>query len=212
MINLNARNLDLDPTLSCLWDRKGVITGSFDLTGEITANVQQQKMSETFRGNLILSARNGRVYHSTVLAKTFDLLNVTEIYRGQLPDLMNEGCAYDSITVRAALKNGKLMVEDAVFDGRCAKMVWKGDIDLTSQKVNFTVLVSPLKTVDRVIRHLPLVGRMLGDSLVTIPIQVTGDLSDPNVTPFSPSAVDSGLLSTMKKAFSFPFTLIQPLQ
>ena len=212
MIHLNAHNLDLDSTLSCLWDRKGVITGSFDLTGEITANVQQQRMSETFRGNLILNARNGRVYHSTVLAKTFDLLNVTEIYRGQLPDLMNEGCAYDSITARAALKNGKLMVKDAVFDGRCAKMVWTGEIDLESQKVKFTVLVSPLKTVDRVIRHIPLVGRMLGDSLVSIPIQVTGDLSDPNVTPFSPSAVDSSLLGTMKKAFRFPFKLIQPLQ
>ena len=50
IINPAARNQELDPTLTCLWDRKGVITGSFDLAGEITANVQPEKMSETFRG------------------------------------------------------------------------------------------------------------------------------------------------------------------
>lgn len=211
LINLNGRNLDLDSTLSCLWARKGVITGSFDLSGEITANVQP-KMGEAFRGEFLLNARNGRVYRSTVLAKTFDLLNVTEIYRGQLPDLMNEGCAYDTITARAALKNGKLLVEDAVFDGRCAKMLWTGEIDLESRKVNFTVLVSPLKTVDRIISSIPMVGKILGDSLVSIPLHVTGDLSDPNVSPFAPSAVDSSLLNTMKKVFRLPFTLMQPLR
>ncbi len=37
LINLDARNLDLDSTLACLWEKKGIITGAFDLRGEITA-------------------------------------------------------------------------------------------------------------------------------------------------------------------------------
>ncbi len=212
LINMDARNLDLDSTLACLWEKKGIITGAFDLQGEITAKVQQQNMSETFQGSLDLFARDGRVYRSTVLAKIFDLLNFTEIYRGRLPDLVREGCAYDSIRARAALKNGKIMVEDAIFDGRCAKMVWTGEVDLASQKVNFTVLVSPLKTVDTVVRNIPLLGHILGGSLVSIPIKVTGDLNDPTVIPLSPSAVGSGLLGTMKRVFQLPFRLIQPLQ
>ncbi len=169
-------------------------------------------MSETFQGSLNLFARDGRVYRSTILAKIFDLLNFTEIYRGRLPDLANEGCAYDSIRVRAALKNSKIMVEDAIFDGRCAKMVWTGEIDLTSQKLNFTILVSPLKTVDTVVRNIPLIGNILGGTLVSIPVRVTGDLSNPTVIPLSPSAVGSGLLGTMKRVFQLPFTLMQPLQ
>jgi hypothetical protein len=212
LINMDARNLDLDSTLACLWEKKGILTGAFDLQGEITAKVQQPNMSETFQGSLDLFARNGRVYRSTVLAKIFDLLNFTEIYRGRLPDLVHEGCAYDSIRARAALKNGKIMVEDAIFDGRCAKMVGTGEVDLASQKVNFTVLVSPLKTVDMVVRNIPLLGHILGGSLVSIPVKVTGDLNDPTVIPLSPSAVGSGLLGTMKRVFQLPFTLIQPLQ
>jgi hypothetical protein len=212
VIKLDARNLDLDPTISCLWDRKGIITGAFNLEGEVTAKIQQQNLNEVLQGGLKLVAWNGRVYRSTVLAKIFDLLNFTEIYRGRLPDLAHEGCAYDSFRARAALKNGQLIVEDAIFDGRCAKMVGTGTIDLESQKVNFTVLVSPLKTVDTVIRHIPLVGNLLGGSLVSIPVRVGGDLSNPSVIPLSPSAVGSGLLGTMKRVFQLPFTLTQPLQ
>ncbi len=212
MINLDARNLDLDPTLSCLWDKKGVLTGSFDLQGEITAKVQQENMSETLKGSLNFVARDGRVYRSTVLAKIFDLLNFTEVYRGRLPDLAHEGCAYDSIRATATLKNGKLLLNDVIFDGRCAKMVGTGEVDLASQKVKFTVLVSPLKTVDTVVRNIPLVGSLLGGSLVSIPVKVTGDLNDPTVVPLSPSAVGSGLLGTMKRVFRLPFTLTQPLK
>lgn len=212
IVNPAARNLDLNAALACLFDRKGFITGTFDLDGEITAKVQPEKMVETFRGNFNLEARDGHVYRSPVLSRIFTLLNVTEIYRGRLPDLMHEGCAYDSIKARATLKNGKILVEDAVFDGHCAKMVWTGEVDLATLKVDFTVLVSPFKTVDTVIRHIPLLGSILGGTLVTIPVQVAGDISDPGVIPLPPTAVGSGLLNTMKKVLQFPFTLQQPLQ
>ena len=165
-----------------------------------------------FGASLNLEARDGRVYRSTVLSKIFALLNVTEIYRGKLPDLVQEGCAYDSLKARATLKNGKVLFEDVVFDGHCAKLVGTGAIDLASLQVDFTVLVSPFKTVDTVIRHVPLLGRALGGTLVTIPVKVTGDLTDPSVIPLSPSAVGSGLLNTMKNVFQLPFTLTQPLQ
>jgi hypothetical protein len=209
---LDARNLHLDPTLACLWDRRGAITGVFDLKGEVSALLTRRNMAETLEGKLDFVARKGRVYHSLVLAKIFDLLNVTEIYRGQLPDLANEGCAYDSIKVGAILKHGKLLLENAVFDGLCAKMVGSGEIDLQTRKVNVTILVSPLKTVDSMVRHIPLLGNILGGSLVSIPVRVTGDLSSPTVTPLSPSSVGEGLAAYMKRVFQLPFKLIQPLK
>jgi uncharacterized protein YhdP len=211
-ISLDARNLDLNHTVTCLWDRKDAITGTFDLDGKMVVKMQQPEMTEIFRGSFNLVARNGRVYRSTVLAKIFDLLNFTEIYRGQLPDLIHEGCAYDSIRASATLRKDKLLLDNAIFDGRCAKMVWTGEIDLTKHSLNFTVLVSPFKTVDRVIQHLPLIGRISGGSAVSIPVKVTGDLSDPKVIPLAPSAVGSSLLGFMERVFQLPFRLIQPLQ
>jgi hypothetical protein len=209
---LDARNLDLDPTLACLWDRKGAITGVFDLKGEIMAMLTRQNLTDSLEGRLDFVAHSGRVYHSIVLAKIFDLLNVTEIYRGQLPDLAHDGCAYDSIKAGTTLKNGKLLLEDAVFDGLCAKMVASGEIDLKTRKLDITLLVSPLKTVDSLVRNIPLVGTILGGSLVSIPVRVSGDLSSPTVIPLSPSAVGEGLASYMKRAFQLPFKLMQPLK
>ncbi len=211
IINPAARNLDLDATLDCLFDRKGTITGVFDLDGELTTTVQSERMIETLQGKLDLDARDGCVYHSPVLSKIFTLLNVTEIYRGQLPNLTQEGCVYDSIDVGGVVKNGRVLIADAVFDGHCAKMVWTGEIDLAALTVDFTVLVSPFKTVDTVIRSIPFLGNILGGTLVTIPVRVVGDIRDPSVVTLPPTAVGAGLLNKMKKLLQFPFTLQQPL-
>lgn len=212
ILNLNARDLDLDPALSCLWDRRVVVTGTFDLKGELSATLDQGKMSQTLQGSLELLARDGRVYHSTLLIRIFSLLSVADIFRGKLPDLVKEGCAYSSIQAGFTLKNGRLLIDEAVFDGSCAKMVGTGEIELESQKVNITVLVSPLRTVEQVIGYIPLAERILGGSPLSIPVQVGGDLSNPTVTAVSPSAVASGLFDSMKKAFRLPFMLRQPLQ
>ncbi len=211
IINPTARNLDLDATFGCLFDRKGTITGVFDLDGELATTLRSERMIETLQGKLDLEARDGCVYHSPVLSKIFTLLNVTEIYRGQLPNLTQEGCVYDSINVGGVVKNGRVLIADAVFDGHCAKMVWTGEIDLAALKVDFTVLVSPFKTVDTVIRNIPFLANILGGTLVTIPIRVVGDIRDPSVVALPPTAVGAGLLNKMKNLLQFPFTLQQPL-
>jgi hypothetical protein len=73
-----------------------------------------------------------------------------------------------------------------------------------------TVLVAPLKTVDSVITRIPLVGDILGGSLISIPVSVKGDLKKPDVTILPPAAVGEGLLGIMQRTLELPVQVIQP--
>ncbi|MFQ5841499.1 MAG: AsmA-like C-terminal domain-containing protein, partial [Thermodesulfobacteriota bacterium] len=203
-----SRNQELDPTLACLWDKKGLMSGNFDLGGSLRARGKHEELAQSLQGNVEFLANNGRIYRFGVLAKIFALLNVTEIFMGKLPDLGKEGFAYDSVKATGNLHDGKLTVKEGILDGPSMKIAWQGDIDLITKKMDLTVLVAPLKTADRIIERIPWLGEILGGTLISIPIKVTGDINDPTVTPLSPSAVGSEIVGIMKRILRLPVKII----
>jgi len=86
-----------------------------------------------------------------------------------------------------------------------------GNINLVNKKLDLKILVAPLKSVDSVVKKIPLVNHVLGGTLISIPIKVEGVVGDPTVTPLSPSAVGSGLMGIMKRTLELPFKIIEPL-
>jgi hypothetical protein len=205
-----AKDQPLASALLCLWNERD-IQGQFDFAAEITGQGKKEELARSVRGNLHFVAKDGRIYRFGLLAKIFAVLNVTEILRGKLPDLVKEGFAYHAMEMKGRLQDGKLIFEEAVIDGSAMDIVCEGAIDPAGKKIDLTVLVAPFKTIDRIIRTIPLVGYLLGGKLVSIPVRVTGDLEDPTVIPFSPSAVGSGLIEMMKRTLHIPFKIIQPL-
>jgi hypothetical protein len=203
-----SKHQELDLTLACLWDKKGFMSGDFDLGGTLRGRGKYGELARSLRGDLEFLADDGRIYRFGVLAKMFALLNVTEIFMGKLPDLKKEGFAYDSIKAKGNLHDGKLTMKEGTVDSPSMKIVWQGDIDLITKKLDLTVLVAPLKTADRIIEKIPWVGEILGGTLISIPIKVTGDIRDPTVTPLSPSAVGSEILGIMKRILRLPFKII----
>ena len=66
-------------------------------------------------------------------------------------------------------------------------------MDLPARTVDVTLLVAPLNTVDAVVSRLPVIGSVLGGSLVSIPVKVSGNWGDPKVTPLPPrNCADEG--------------------
>jgi hypothetical protein len=51
----------------------------------------------------------------------------------------------------------------------------------------------------------------LGGSLVSVPVKIKGNLSDPQVTFLSPSAVGSAFLGIMERTIKLPITIIEPV-
>jgi len=203
-----SKNQELNPTLACLWDKKGLMSGNFDLGGNFRGRGKYEELARSLRGDGEFLANDGRIYRFGVLAKMFALLNVTEIFMGKLPDLAKEGFAYDSMEAKGNLHDGKLTVKGGIVDSPSMKIIWQGDIDLITKKLDLTVLVAPLKTADRIIEKIPWVGEVLGGTLISIPIKITGDIRDPTVIPLSASAVGSEILGIMKRILRLPIKVI----
>ncbi len=210
-IDAVSRNQEVGRTVSCLWSERADMTGSFDLNGKIMMQGKGEELAKSLEGNVQFLAKDGRIHRMLLLAKVFRFLNVTEVFRGQAPDLSKEGFGYKSIKIEGRMKDGKLMLDEVVIDGSSMHIATQGHIDLVNKKLDLTVLVSPLKTVDAIISKIPLVNIIMGGTLVSIPVKVVGDLTDPKVIPLSPSAVGSSLLGILKRTIKLPIDVIQPV-
>jgi hypothetical protein len=49
--------------------------------------------------------------------------------------------------------------------------------------------VASFSTINWIIRHITLVGKIMGGALISIQVKVSGDLDNPDVTLLAPSAV-----------------------
>jgi len=112
---------------------------------------------------------------------------------------------------KADLLNGRLVIKEAVIDGKSMEIGCEGEVDLLRDQLDLRVLVAPLKTVDFIIKHIPGLNYVLGGTLVSIPVRVSGRLADPTITPLSPSAVGEGLLGIMERALTLPVKIIEPV-
>jgi len=210
-LSANIKDQELARMSSCLGGGEDLISGKYALslqTGGKGETLSQLKSNN--RGKLRFQAREGRIYRITVLAKLLVLLNASEILFGKVPDLQKEGLGYNSIDVEGNIKGQVLHLNEAVIDGKSLKLAATGDIDFATERLNLIVLVSPLKSVDRIISWIPVVNYILDNTLVTIPFQVFGKIKDPVVVPMSPQAVGSEVFGIMKRTLSLPFKVLQP--
>ena len=210
-LSLSAKDQNLESAIACLFNKRHILSGSYTLTGNLAASGWSDCLADSIEGDVELKAKNGRILRFDTLGKIISLLAISEIYRGVLPDLIGEGCAYKSIEAKGKIKNGKLVLSDSVVNGPCIKMVFHGEIDLASQKVDVIALVAPLRTVERVVDATPLMGKVLDEAFVTLPVRISGNLADPAVVLLSPSAVGEELFGVMKRVFKLPLTIFQPL-
>jgi hypothetical protein len=187
------------------------MTGNLDFRGKIMGRAKPEELVQSLEGNFELFAQKGRIYRSNLLLRILAFVNVTEVFRGKYPDLGREGFVYDSFTVKANLQEGKLILKEAILDGSSMELVAQGEVDLMPEKMDLTVLVAPLKTVDFVVKKIPLVRDILKGNLIAIPVRITGNFANPKVEPFAPSTVSSDLTGIMRRTFRLPVKVIPPL-
>jgi hypothetical protein len=206
-----AVDQNLATAAACLSGQKEMATGAYNLNGEVLSKGQPEAFGRLFSGDLAFSAQNGRIYRFGLLAKILSILNVTEIYRGEVPDLTGQGFAYRSMTAKAAFKGDKLIMQECSLDGVSMGIACEGDIDLMKKEMDLVVLVAPFKTVDRIVDIIPVIGHVLGGKLISIPFRAKGALQDPDVIPLSPKAVGTDMLGILERTLKLPITIIQPM-
>jgi len=213
-LQLSAHDAPLDDLWVCLGSAAGNVEGRFDFKGRLHGQGPPEGLLAALGGEFVLTAGAGRFSRYNdfrLLRQLFALLNVTEIFRGDLPDLGTEGFAFQAMRAGGKLEQGKLTLQELVIDGQSIDIAASGEVDLTQRTLELAVLAAPLKTANFIVRNLPLVNNILGGTLVSVPVRVYGPLSNPEVTPLSPTLVGKGLLDIMVRTLKLPITIVQPL-
>lgn len=205
-LHASARDIELEPAIACVTDKNAEINGKFDIDADIVLSGKDTIDPRSLHGTLAFRAKNGRIHRFTLLAKVFSLLNITEIFRGRVPDLVGDGFAYRSFVVGGDISHGKLTLKNASIDSQSMGIVGEGDIDLISRETDITMLVAPFRTIDAVLNVLP--GWKGG--IVSIPFSVTGSLKDPQVAYKPSSVIRTGLTGFMENLLKAPVKLFEP--
>jgi len=207
---IHSEGPDLSTTADCLLGRQGTMTGKYSLSVSLTTRGEPEDLLENLDGKVDFIARNGRIHNIDIMTRIFAFLNVTELLRGELPDLDKEGFAYNKMMITGDITDGIMIIEEAVVDSSIMDIAAEGIVDFSKGTENFTVLVAPLKTVNYIVGKIPIVKHILGGQIGIIPISITGELKDPKVTPMAPSAVGNRLLGILENTITLPATLVEP--
>jgi len=210
-LSVSAAGAEVQATMACLSEKKVALTGTYDLAVRVAGKGTGDTLMRSFRGPAELTLKDGRIHQMTLLSRILNYLSVSEVLRGELPDLHKEGFRYRSLAIRGKLGDGKFLLEEATMDAPSMGMAANGEVDLVRRQANLQVLVSPFGTVDAVVRKIPVLGYILGGTLVSIPVAVRGSFDDLKVTPLEPSAVGKELLGIVGRTLKSPFHVISPI-
>jgi hypothetical protein len=208
-ITPTATDASLQQTVDCLWHRPIQASSRYDLSGEIHLPPTKEDPAAFLSGQMEFSSLNGRIESDYVLMKIFSVLNITEVFTGGKSDLAEKGYGYTKAYASAEIGEGKLTFNEILLDGNSLKITGQGNIDLGTNTVDIILLAAPLKTIDRIVNKIPIIGYIMGGSLISVPLGVKGKMGDLSVVPLPPSAVGKGLLGIMERTLKAPFKLVE---
>lgn len=208
---LKGKGLDVTESYSCLTEGRVKATGRLDFSSTLRGQGKLDELIEGMQGPLQMTFSNGVIEQDKLVARTLEVLNVSEIVKGRLPNLDSTGLSYSTMTLAGQFQKGKLAIDTFHMNGDTLELVGYGTIDLDQETIDAQLLAAPFKTVDTIVKYIPGVNYLLGGSLVTIPMSIDGSLDDPKVTILSASAVGSSLYNLAERTVTSPFRLLKKI-
>ncbi len=205
-VTLSAKDLAFEPTVLCLTDNRSDFTGTFQMEASLKGDGKISELRDKLDGAFTISAKDGNILRAEPLDKTFNLLNESENFKDQFPDLKREKISYSTLNIRGSIREHRIQIEEGTLDASIIGIVARGYVDLSKETIDLNAFVSPFKT-----GKIPIVGRVMGGSLISIPVKISGNVKDPNITFLSPSAVASETLGILGRLFKLPVTLVEPV-
>ncbi|HSR12472.1 MAG TPA: AsmA-like C-terminal domain-containing protein [Thermodesulfobacteriota bacterium] len=206
-----AKRQEFASTWQCLKGDASTIFGRFDFNGRIKARAPAEELVRSLRGPWQLDAKDGRVYHGSLVIDILAFLSLPELFAKDRSDLSKREISYKTFRAKGEMESGKVLIEELAMNSPEMTLISQGEIDVVKRRVDLVVAVAPLTTVDWVLKKIPILGYILGGTLVSIPVKVTGDLDNPSIIPLDPAEIGMGFVGMMKRTLNVPFKLIKPI-
>jgi len=207
----SAQKQSLEQTARCLSGEQLQITGDFDLKADVRAKGKLGEFARNLEGSIGADLRDGKVTKFALLGKILSLDNISTLLKDE-PKLEQEGLPFRNITVNGRFQAGRFLVDEAAFRSNTVGLAATGWISILDYQSRLSVLVAPLSLLDSLVRNIPVVGYVIGGSLTSVPVGVSGDIRDPLVVPLGPSAITSELKGIFERTLKVPSKLLAPLK
>ena len=188
---------------SCLFKSRSAINGTYTLSMDLTGRGNRDNIVHSQQGTLKFEANQGRIFKATILSRLLSVINILDV------DLKQDGFAYKRFTVDAQIKDSVVQLNKCYIDAENMAVIASGWLDPLKDKMDITFLVAPFKTIDSLIKAIPVVNTILSGRLVSLPARASGSISDPKVVPLAPSAVGKGLINMLTDLVKTPARLFQ---
>jgi uncharacterized protein YhdP len=209
--SLRLKNISAAQFLQVLGTNRE-LTGTMSIEGDLIAKGDTlDQVKATSLGNLRLHCENGTLRKFSLLSKLFSILNVSQLFKFKLPDMVSDGMPYNQINAYFSLRDGLVTTDDLFIDSNAMNISIIGEFDLVKEQMNVTVGVKPLQTLDKVVSHIPVVGWVLtgkNKSLITTYFQATGSLDNPEVKSITAKSMAKGVFNIFSRLFSLPAKLV----
>jgi hypothetical protein len=188
------------------------ITGAFNLWGSLMGRGRtEEEVRRDLEGELKVRMEKGRIRRFRILSKVFSLLNISQLFKGKLPELTGEGLPYNSITGEITVAKGIARTDNLLVDSDAMKISIIGEADIAREVLDFTVGLHPMGTVDTIVSKVPVVGRILAgedESVISYYVKVTGDFANPKVKHIPLRAMEKGLVEMIRRLLETPMHII----
>jgi hypothetical protein len=171
-----------------------------------------QKIKESLNGVLRFEMKN-RAIEGQYFVKIFSILNVTQYFKGRLPDLKTRA-SFHRIICKLSYQGRVASTEDFLIDSDAMRITGVGKIDLGKNQIDAKVGVHPLVTVDTVLSKIPIAGYILtgkDKAFLSFVYEVKGDLDDPKIEAIPFKSMGEGVFGIIKRLLETPVRPFQKL-
>lgn len=209
-LTLDISRADAEKLFAAL-DISREITGTLALHGDLTARGNSLlDIKKSALGNIRLSMSSGTLRKFGTLSKVFSILNVSQLLKFRLPDMVADGMPYSSIKGSFSVKDGIMATQDLFISSNAINVSIVGNADIIKEELNLTLGAQPLQTVDKIVNRIPIVGWLLtgkDKDLLTAYFEAKGKWSDPQVSAIPVKSMSRGIFNIFVRAFELPVKL-----
>lgn len=187
---------------------KKEMTGVLSLDGNLTASGENNAaVKKSVAGSVEIHSHHGMLRQFSMLSKVFSILNVSQLFKFRLPDMVSEGMPYNDLKATVTIKNGFVSTDNLFLASNAMNMSLVGTYDFIHDNMGLTLGIQPLQTVDKVVSHIPIVGWILTGkekTMFSTYFEIKGKTSAPNVTAIPITSLGKGVLGIFKRVFQLP--------
>jgi uncharacterized protein YhdP len=205
-----AHGRRLDEDFQCFFPGDLRLTGSYDLSGNLTARGGRDSLLRSLQGSFDFSARKGRISNDRIVRGVLAYIDSTPELKGTQAALLKEGVPYEAVSLRGTLRDGVVSLAKVAIRSKELEIAAEGNVDLNGRTLALNVLVAPLTGIRRVLSKIPIVKDIAGNALIVVPARVEGSFDKPEVKHLPLSSVGASVTNLMKNIVEAPVKIIDP--